>query len=287
MLVHYRDAEAANPTAWRWEDRVWRFERDGGRLVWTEYDLVVFRDAEGRFEALRTPWARRIEGAWEPNARQRLQIERGLHVNPRGARALVLERNGGGGWRSVVDERAVRSGGVDFDLRGAVRWHDGWPVFRVEERIVSAERAEMLSSVRYVAESEGEDAWLRGRYDRDGVRIGRFRMLPTDIRLRTQHRARGSGRVLEMRPDPTASWKNVFPALLRPWHYFAPRHVEIETTPPGALLSLYYLRRGSQRIYETARAPLRVELPNRFIVEDADGLVVKAHLPATEISDRG
>src|SRR5690606_20159834 len=35
VLVHYQDADAHDPQAWRWEDRVWRFAREGDRLVWT------------------------------------------------------------------------------------------------------------------------------------------------------------------------------------------------------------------------------------------------------------
>ena len=50
VLVHYRDTSSANPGAVRWEDRVWHFQRDGARLLWTDYELVSFVDSRGRFE---------------------------------------------------------------------------------------------------------------------------------------------------------------------------------------------------------------------------------------------
>ena len=87
VLVHYRDARSSNPGALRWEDRVWHFQREGERLLWTDYEIVHFVDARGRFER-----DRRVLGPWEPSRSQRREIERGLFASPRGARVLALEQ---------------------------------------------------------------------------------------------------------------------------------------------------------------------------------------------------
>ena len=59
VLIHYRDSATADPDADRWEDKVWTFEREGSRLRWIEYPIVVFEENEGRFGPVgRNPKAR-------------------------------------------------------------------------------------------------------------------------------------------------------------------------------------------------------------------------------------
>jgi hypothetical protein len=85
-----------------------------------------------------------------------------------------------------------------------------------------------------------------------------------------------------MKPDSVAEWANLLPALARPWHYFPQRSIRIETTPAGALLDLAYLRHGARLMFEQVRAPLEVELPNRFVAHRADALSVHAFVPGYE-----
>ena len=63
VLVHYQDKESPKPDAWRWEDRVWKFEKKGDQLVWTEYPIVIFQDESGRFERLGGSHAARVVDA--------------------------------------------------------------------------------------------------------------------------------------------------------------------------------------------------------------------------------
>ena len=79
VLIHYQDPETANPDVMRWKDLVWVFSRQGDRLQWTEFPIVVFEEQAGRFEN-----RQRILGAWEPNAQQLETIRKGPRVNERG-----------------------------------------------------------------------------------------------------------------------------------------------------------------------------------------------------------
>jgi hypothetical protein len=64
-----------------------------------------------------------------------------------------------------------------------------------------------------------------------------------------------------------------------PWRYFPRRSIRIETDPPGALLDLAYLRHGARLMFEQVRAPLEVELPNRFVAHRTDALSIHAFVP--------
>ena len=73
VLVHYKDDQSHDKDAMHWDDRVWAFEREGEKLRWTEYAIVVFDDRTGRFERTRAGMVRVLH-AWEPNPLQRKQI---------------------------------------------------------------------------------------------------------------------------------------------------------------------------------------------------------------------
>ena len=68
----------------------------------------------------------------------------------------------------------------------------------------------------------------------------------------------------------------VIPSARRYW--YAPRVIEIETTPPGASLDLFYLRDNLQQRLAHAQAPARVQLPPRAAARSSDVLVVRALL---------
>ena len=86
VLIHYRDSQTANPDSDRWEDKVWRIEKKGSRLQWTEYPIVVFNDGSGRFGRVgRNPRSRLLH-KWEPNEAQMREILEGVQVNSRGSK---------------------------------------------------------------------------------------------------------------------------------------------------------------------------------------------------------
>ena len=82
---------------------------------------------------------------------------------------------------------------------------------------------------------------------------------------------------------PTWSPTNLFAPITGfflggPSYWYGERSVEIDTTPPGAVLDLYYVRRNFQKRYEQADAPVRVVLPSRIEASDRDTLTVRALL---------
>lgn len=280
VLVHFRDSSSANPDAVRWEDRVWDLQRRGEQLLWTEYELVDFIDARGRFER-----DRRVVGPWEPSRSQRREIRRGLFANPRGSRVLALEQVEDGVWRTRSDsvELGERRSMLSFGLDGSIAWRGELPVFTIDELLhrpgAVASLAHTVMTTRSASE-EGDE--LSGDYLRGETRVGSFRMLPTSLRRRRNPHPAVTATGIAMQPDSVADWANLLPALVRPWHYFAQRSIRIETTPTGALLDLAYHRRGVRLMFERVRAPLEVELPSRFVAHRGDALSVHAFVPGYE-----
>jgi hypothetical protein len=80
-----------------------------------------------------------------------------------------------------------------------------------------------------------------------------------------------------LKPDQPASWtlRHVF-AFLRGSHYYGERTLEVETTPPGAKLDLFYVRASFQKRYEQAEAPVTVELPRRIEAGPRDSVTIRA-----------
>ena len=93
VLVHYEDAASSDAERKRWDDRAWVFEREGDRLRWTEYPIVVFDAETGRFESDRSNRASRTLRHWQPDEAQRADIKDGLVVNERGMAAVTLRRS--------------------------------------------------------------------------------------------------------------------------------------------------------------------------------------------------
>jgi len=86
-------------------------------------------------------------------------------------------------------------------------------------------------------------------------------------------------------PTERAGWTvgNLFApfgGLLRgnPDYWYEPRTLRIDTTPPGAAIDLFYVRRGFQKGYEQADAPVRVELPSRVEAGPSDAVMIRALL---------
>jgi hypothetical protein len=286
VLVHYRDAAGPNPDEWRWEDRVWDFRREGERLVWTEYLLVQFSDNQGRFTDLGTNMAARVPGAWEPNFRQQEEIRNGLRVLGRSSRRQRLERAASGGWQSPAGAEALARLAETpvFLSQWSIGGSPDHPVFSQLDELRSAGESEPIGFVRYTTErreSRG-DARLLGSYQRDGRRHGRFRMVPTRLAGREARPEPSGGHVRlapgeDIKPQARLLW-----SWLRPFRSFGARRLRIETTPPGALLDLAYLRRGTQLDYARVQAPVTVEPPSRVSALPQDVLAVRAQADGYE-----
>jgi hypothetical protein len=80
-----------------------------------------------------------------------------------------------------------------------------------------------------------------------------------------------------LKPDRPSSWRpsRMF-AFLRPGHNYGERSVEIETTPSGATIDLFYIRANFQKRYEQTESPARVILPNRAEAGPRDAVTIRA-----------
>jgi hypothetical protein len=109
--------------------------------------------------------------------------------------------------------------------------------------------------------------------------------------------------VVELVPKEPPTWSpaNLFAPITGffyggPSYWYGKRSIEIDTTPPGAMLDLFYVRRNFQKRYEQADAPARVVLPPRIDASDRDTLTVRAlldgyrqkeiHIPVRSRTDR-
>jgi hypothetical protein len=176
VLVHYKDTASSDAERERWDDRAWVFEREGDRLRWTEYPIVVLDDETGRFEKDGANRASRIPQPWEPDAAQLADIEDGLAVVERGVAAKSLRRSEGG-WVSAP-KQAISSASM-------IRYVESWsiepaaegPIF-VREDALRSERTEDLTGVTiYTTRAVTyEGRRLRGDFERDGTQHGTFTM---------------------------------------------------------------------------------------------------------------
>lgn len=89
--------------------------------------------------------------------------------------------------------------------------------------------------------------------------------------------------VVELVPDERASWSpssllSPVTSLFRggPGHWYSPREIVIRTTPPGAALDLFYVRRSFQKGFEQGDAPAKVVLPSPYEAGPYDTLRVRA-----------
>ncbi len=196
VLVHYQDAESNKPDAWRWEDRIWRFTRQGDGLEWTEYPIVVLEDESGRFERLGTNRQSRMVVAWEPSEAQLADIRDGLQVNPRGVKTKTLRLGEGGSWQSSGGPSAQSAAIITYSEEWSIEGLPDLPVFTRVDSMGGFQADSLEGRTEYrteeVREAEGE---LLGRFERDGARVGRFRM----IRSGETEKVRGSGLTQEQR----------------------------------------------------------------------------------------
>jgi hypothetical protein len=90
---------------------------------------------------------------------------------------------------------------------------------------------------------------------------------------------------LELIPEDRAGWsaRNLiapFSGLLRgdPGYWYEPRKIEVRTTPPGAAIDLFYVRRNFQKGYEQADAPVLLVLPSRIEAGPRDSVTIRAFM---------
>lgn len=178
VLVHYEDDASPDPDRERWDDRVWVFEKKGRRLSWTEYPIVVFDDASGRFERRPTGQYARILHHWEPSASQRADIADGLQVNSRGSKQKTLRGSDAEGWTSSRSISAASASVVTYQEVWSIEGLPTRPVFTRSD-IMGGGRTDTLAGVTQYATTKLEDGVLHGTYERDGSRHGVFRMMRT------------------------------------------------------------------------------------------------------------
>jgi hypothetical protein len=90
---------------------------------------------------------------------------------------------------------------------------------------------------------------------------------------------------VELIPKDAPAWSpnNLFAPVTGlflggPGYWYSARRIEIETTPPGAVLDLFYVRSNFQKGYEQADAPVTVVLPSRIEAGPRDSLMIRALL---------
>jgi hypothetical protein len=105
---------------------------------------------------------------------------------------------------------------------------------------------------------------------------------------RSENEAPAEFNVVELVPQEPPKWSptNLFAPITGfflggPGYWYGERTVEVETTPPGAILDLFYVRRNFQKRYEQTDAPAR-DLPAAHQASDrnADGSCHSRRLPA-------
>ncbi|UCE85784.1 MAG: hypothetical protein JSU66_15885 [Deltaproteobacteria bacterium] len=177
VLVHYTDDQAHDTEAVHWDDRIWVFAREDGKLRWTEYTLVVFDDRSGRFEQTRAGMVRVLH-AWEPNALQAKQIRAGLEVNPRGSKSKLLEGSDVMGWRSRGRAAAASATVITYQETWTIDDLDALPVFTRDDVLGSGIAEDFGGRTQYTTrEIDAASGELRGAFERDGTRHGSFRMM--------------------------------------------------------------------------------------------------------------
>ncbi len=179
VLIHYKDSVTDHPERERWEDRIWEFEQEGSRLRWTDYPIVVFSDQSGRFEQLGGNRASRVLHFWEPNATQLAQIQEGLEINPRGSRSKTLRGSDAEGWSSGKKKGGYQSARfITFEEIWQITGMPDRPTFIRDDVLGSAATENVEGRTTWEGESvESGGDLIRGRYDRDGTRIGTFRLM--------------------------------------------------------------------------------------------------------------
>ena len=177
VLIHYQDSATAYPERWHWEDRIWVFEEKDSELHWTDYPIVVFEDGTGRFETIQGNPRARVLHAWEPNEAQQGEIKNGLYVNSRGSKRKSLEGSTVTGWKSMGRQYPASASIVTYSRSWRIETGQGFPLFIHEDALGGGRTENLEGQTRYETRGiEKTQDVLHGAYQRDGHRVGRFRL---------------------------------------------------------------------------------------------------------------
>jgi hypothetical protein len=99
------------------------------------------------------------------------------------------------------------------------------------------------------------------------------------------HASTARAEVVELIPKDPPSWgpTNLFAPITGlflggPGYWYSARRIDIDTTPPGAVLDLFYVRGNFQKAYEQTDAPATVVLPSRIEAGPRDSMTIRALL---------
>jgi len=90
------------------------------------------------------------------------------------------------------------------------------------------------------------------------------------------------GERVHLLPDGPDHWsgRNVFAPFtslfVGPGYWYGERTIEVKTTPPEAIVDLFYVRMGFQKRFEQAEAPVTIVLPKRIDANPKDVVIVRA-----------
>ena len=91
--------------------------------------------------------------------------------------------------------------------------------------------------------------------------------------------------VVELIPSERSAWgaTNLFAPVTGfflggPGYWYTARRIEVDTTPPGAVLDLFYVRGNFQKGYEQTEAPATLVLPSRVEAGPRDSITIRALL---------
>lgn len=180
VLIHYRDSAEGGADVQHWDDRIWRFERQGSRLRWTEYPLAIFEDKAGRFESVDEHRMARSQRFWTPSDQQREEIREGLATRSEASRTKSLRGSDSRGYESTGGLRASSASAIGYSEQWRIDDPKGLPSF-TQSASMSSARSDTLEGVTSyrVTKVEEDGALLVGRFQRDEHRSGEFRMLRT------------------------------------------------------------------------------------------------------------
>jgi hypothetical protein len=118
---------------------------------------------------------------------------------------------------------------------------------------------------------------MRGRRRR-----GWFALLTLGAALRV---GAAGAEVVELIPTERSAWgaTNLFAPVTGlflggPGYWYSARRIEVDTTPPGAVLDLFYVRGNFQKGYEQSEAPATLVLPSRVEAGPRDSVTIRALL---------
>lgn len=97
--------------------------------------------------------------------------------------------------------------------------------------------------------------------------------------------APSAAETVDLKPEGSSQFgvRNVFMPLRSlvsgPEFWYGERKVQVDTSPPGATVDLFYVRSNFQKAYKQATAPATVLLPSRSEAGPRDSVTIRAFLP--------